>query len=167
MKRVFFAIAVMTTLLSVKAQEDVEITIRYISYYETENQLQHLTTLDLYNSGTDTLCLWIEDSLKGTMPIENLMMKYFYGPSYYQSLGSWMNASNVSFSECKIGSTFFKMLNPNESFSFVFIGNQDNTEYAQQFADKHLMIYSAKPLLPYNKHNCIEYPLKQIVLSCE
>ena len=167
MKRVFFAVAVMTALLPVNAQENFEVRIQYLSYYGTENQLQHLTTLDIYNSGEETLCIWIEDSLKGTMPTKDLMMKYFYGPTYYESLHAWMNASNVSSSICKIGSTFFKMINPHESFSFVFVGNGDNTEYVRQFADNHLMIYSAKKFSPYNKLNRIEYPLKHIVLYCE
>lgn len=166
MKRIFFAMALMMSLLFANAQENVGITIQHTSYYEKENQLQHLTTLELYNSGTDTLCIWIEDSLKGTLPIEKLMTIYFYGPTYYESLAACMNDCNVSFSTCRIGNSFFKMLNPDESFSFAFISSQDNTEYVRQFIDRNLMICSTNPLLPYNKHNRIEYPLKQIVLSC-
>ena len=38
MKRVFFAVAVMTALLPVNAQENFEVKIQYVSYYGTENQ---------------------------------------------------------------------------------------------------------------------------------
>ena len=167
MTKIVFFFTTLVGIVSAFAQEDIVFSISHVSYSEADGRIQHLTILNVCNMSDDTYCLWIEDSLKGKFSDENLMMRYFYDHSEgSSSLYSIMNDGNVGSVSYVIGQTFFKMLSPQETFSFLFIGEEYNeSERVQQFIDKRLMIVVPKYLKPYKK-NKMEYPLSQIVISC-
>ena len=163
MKRIillFFVFFVFSTI----TYSQVSIIIDSVSYFDNANQRYDLTTITINNEDTSNIILWISDSLNGGN-MEKDYYQYFFKTYADFSLISLMTEKVSTKIFSIIGSTFYKRILPQNSFTIIFFGQVADAKTLDFFIKEKLHYVSESNILILEDVNAIEYPINQLVIN--
>ena len=132
------------------SSQSLEINIEsYMSYYFKDAE-QHVTELSMTNTSSDTLVVWIVDSLKKDDEMQNILDYFFVARAWNVTLSDIFYDGNVSRIAIVVGSSFIKELPPETSFTIFFTDSiPREKEYYAQFAKNRIVSVKRNTLRPF------------------
>ena len=149
MKRFVLFLAIAWSIFEASSQS-LEMNIEsYMSYYYKHAD-QHVTELSMTNTSSDTLVIWIVDSLKKDDEMQNILDYFFVARTWNVTLSDIIYDGNVSRIATVVGSSFIKELPPETSFTIFFKDSipQDEKCYLQ-FAKNNIVSVRRSSLSPF------------------
>ncbi len=149
MRRYLFIIIIICSILYVYPQS-IDMNVKsYMSYFHN-HETNYITELTLTNLSSDTLIVWIVDSLKKDNEQQNIY-DYFFTKNGDVSLSEIIYDGNVSDVSINIGTTFIKELPPRSTFTIFFIDNcEQNDDYYNKFAKNNIVSVKKSTLTPFH-----------------
>lgn len=149
MKRFVLFLAIAWSIFEASSQS-LEMNIEsYMSYYYKHAD-QHVTELSMTNTSSDTLVIWIVDSLKKDDEMQNILDYFFVAQAWNVTLSDIIYDGNVSRIAIVVGSSFIKELPPETSFTIFFIDSiPREEEYYAQFAKDKIVSVKRSSLIPF------------------
>lgn len=149
MKRVIFLFINTLSMLNVFAQTlSVSLHSHTPYYYEQDKYL--VKELSITNISSDTLIIWIVDSLKKENELQNIK-NYFFKNVGDMSLSSLIYDGNVSEVSIDVGCSFIKELPPANTFTIFFIDTCiKHDDYYSRFADNRIVFVKKNSLRTFH-----------------
>lgn len=165
MKRIVLLFIIIFTCY-VHSYSQVSIIIDSVTYFDNTNQRYDLTTITIKNEDMNNIILWISDSIEGTS-MEEGYYQYFFKTNNDFSLASLMIEKISTKILPIIGSTFYKRILPQNSFTIIFIGTMPNSKFLDYFINRQLHYISESSVRILEDVNRVEYLLNQLVIKTQ
>lgn len=138
MRRYLLIVIIIWNILTVYSQS-IDMNVKsYMSYFHNLEP-NCITELTITNLSTDTLIVWIVDSLKKDSEQQNIN-DYFFTRKGDVSLSEIVYDGNVSDITIDIGMTFIKELPSLSTFTIFFIDNcEQHDDYYEKFAKNNIV----------------------------
>ena len=138
MKRYLLIVIIVWNILTVYSQS-IDMNVKsYMPYFHNLGP-NCITELTITNLSSDTLIVWIVDSLKKDSEQQNIY-DYFFTRKGNVSLSEIIYDGNVSDITIDIGMTFIKVLPSLSTFTIFFIDNcEQHDDYYEKFAKNNIV----------------------------
>lgn len=166
MKRIVLFIIMFFTCY-VSSYSQVSIIIDSVTYFDNTNQRYDLTTITINNEDTNNIILWISDSIEGTSMEEEDYYQYFFKTNTDFSLASLLTEKISTKIFPIIGSTFYKRILPQNTFTIIFIDTIPNSKLLDYFINRQLHYISESSIHILEDVNRIEYPINQLIIKTQ
>lgn len=146
------------------AYSQISIVIDSVTYFDNLNQRYDLTTITINNEDTNSIILWIADSI-GNKNVNEDYYQYFFKSNEDFSLNSLMTEQISTEIFPTVGTTFYKKLSPHNTFSIIFLGQHLKPTTLDTFINRQLHYISNSNVPIIDDVNGIEYPINQIIIK--